>query len=388
MGKKMMILGLAILMLSIGGFVFAQAVVTLDQAISHGVSENETRLAQGSKVVVLNFRSSSQSLSNYVLDEMTAGLERGGKLRVAEKADIEFILRELNYQRSGNISDESAQSIGRILGAQYVISGAIEESGSNYVIEFKTITVEPVALQTITRVSVIRDAQIVDLMGAAASNTARARADASNSEAETSSVTRPRAEPSSLPGAGASNAEDDTSNLDKTIVLSAGGGVFGDMQMLINYKGPNNLEPTLAFGAPLFVNADLFKYLSVNLSLYYNNSPMSDSQSGAASFSVFGKIPVQLFDGFTLSPFLGVGYNLAILSKVKGSKLFMRKDSSGDFLSTKPGVGLDYNLTGDLWLNASFIFDVLLYRKNISIKDVLWLTPNMFIGVSYTFLRI
>ena len=153
-------------MLFIGGAVFAQNMVTLDQAISYGISEIETRLEQGVRVMVLNFRSPSERLSNYVLDEMTVTLTRNGELTVVERENLDFLLRELRYERSGNISDESAQSIGRILGAQYVVSGVIEESSANYVVQFKTMPVEPAALQTLTRIGVVKDAQIANLLGA------------------------------------------------------------------------------------------------------------------------------------------------------------------------------------------------------------------------------
>ena len=363
MGKKIIILGLAALMLFMGNVLFAQTIVTLDQAIGYGVNEIGSRLEQGTKVVALNFISDSQRLSNYVLSEMTNLLESNGKLAVVERANLDFVLKELNYQRSGNINDETAQSIGRILGAQYVISGTIEESSSNYVIEFKTITVEPAALQTLTRVGVMKDAQITDLI-----------------EANTSSLQI--ADASSLTG-------DDNSSLNRILTLSAGGGAFIGMQIssaMISSSG--NSAPTLVFGVPLFVNAGLFKYLALNLSLYYINTGMFESQSGAASFSVFGKIPVQLSDRFTLFPLLGVGYTVPVLSKAKGNNLSMRKGSTNDFVSIKPGIGLNYNLTGNLGLSASFISDLLLYNKNKSIKDGILLTPGLFIGVSYVFLRI
>jgi hypothetical protein len=119
--------------------------------------------------MVLNFKSPSESFSNRVLDEMETLLTGNGRLTVVERMNLEFLLRELRYERSGDIGDEAAQSIGRILGAQYVISGVIEEYSANYIVQFKTMPVEPTALQTLTRVGVVKDAQIANLMSADAS---------------------------------------------------------------------------------------------------------------------------------------------------------------------------------------------------------------------------
>ena len=166
MRKKTITLSLAALMLFIGPSVFAQNIIALDQAISYSASEIESRLEPGVRVAVLNFKSPSERLSNYVLEEMATMLTRNGKVTVVERSNLEFILWELRYERSGDISDEAARTIGRILGAQYVVSGVIEESSANYVVQFKTMPVEPPALQTLTRVSVVKDAQIANLMNA------------------------------------------------------------------------------------------------------------------------------------------------------------------------------------------------------------------------------
>ena len=168
MCKKIIFPGLAALMLFIGGStMFAQTIVTLDQAISYSISEIESRLAQGVKVMVLNFKSPSERFSGYVLDEMANMLTRNGKLTLVERENLEFILRELRYERSGDINDDAAQSIGRILGAQYVVSGVIEEASANYILQIRTMPVESPALQALTWVYVEKDAQIANLLGAA-----------------------------------------------------------------------------------------------------------------------------------------------------------------------------------------------------------------------------
>jgi TolB-like protein len=115
-------------------------------------------------VVLLNFNSASQRLSNYVLDELMTVLVRNGKLTVVDRANLEDVRREMDFQMSGEVSDESAQSIGRILGAQYIISGSLEELGANYVVRFRAIAVETAALQALPRFNVRKDTQIADLM--------------------------------------------------------------------------------------------------------------------------------------------------------------------------------------------------------------------------------
>ena len=66
--KRFLLMVVFALFMISSGMLYAQNLVSLDEAIQIGAEEIEARLPQGSKVVVLNFRSPSQRFSNYVLD--------------------------------------------------------------------------------------------------------------------------------------------------------------------------------------------------------------------------------------------------------------------------------------------------------------------------------
>jgi len=394
MCRKVIIMGLAAMMLSIGGAVYAQTMVTLDQAISYSANEIETRLEQGAKVMVLNFKSPSQHLSSYVLDEMTNTLTRSGRLTTVERANLEFLLRELKYERSGDISDEAAQSIGLILGAQYIISGLIEEYPANYIIQFKTMPVEPAALQTLTRVGVIRDAQVTNLLGFDASSQTRI----STSGQTMAGTGQMEAETSSMTSLGAAD-------LNRTLVLSTGGGLYGKIDIYNASMGPLSVTETIpSFGVPLFLNAELFSYLLVELSPYYRYYRYPEEYLGmnlsalGVSFSLFGQYPIRLADRFTLFPLLGVGYDMPLYLWDKDNHAArwekdMNISEMFDFLVAKPGVGLYYYLNNNLRLDARFIWDFVLYNKSIAEQNkesgvtVIQHGPSLFLGVSYVFLR-
>jgi TolB-like protein len=142
-----------------------QPAVSLDDAIKTGAREIESNLAQGVKVAVLNFNSPSQRFSNYVLDEMMTVLVKSNKLTVVDRANLELIRSEMNFQMSGEVSDNSAQAIGKMLGAQSIISGLIEDLGDYYRIRFRTIGVESAAVQALSSINVRKDNRIANLMG-------------------------------------------------------------------------------------------------------------------------------------------------------------------------------------------------------------------------------
>jgi TolB-like protein len=148
----------------------AQNSLVLDDAIRQSAAEIEERLTQGNKIVILNFTSPSARLSNYVIDELTGTIVNGGKIIVVDRQNLALIQQEMNFQLSGEVSDESAQEIGRKLGAQSIVSGSIEDLGQYYRMRFRVIEVVSAAIQLQPSKNVRKDNQIAALMGGAVSS--------------------------------------------------------------------------------------------------------------------------------------------------------------------------------------------------------------------------
>jgi hypothetical protein len=134
---------LLITLLIISGLCFAQtSVTTLDRALNDAVVYFESRLQSGAKVIILNMNTSQTGLSDYIIDELAAYMVNNNKLTVIDRRNLESIRREMNFQMSGDVSDETAQSIGRILGAQYIISGTLVSLGDLHRLRVQALAVE------------------------------------------------------------------------------------------------------------------------------------------------------------------------------------------------------------------------------------------------------
>jgi TolB-like protein len=154
-----------ILLCAAAGLASAQNMVNLDEAIQMTAVTITRELRQGSKVVVLNFSSPSQRLSNYVIDELTGALVREKKLILVDRQNLALIQQEMNFQMSGEVSDASAQEIGQKLGAQTIISGSAEDMKTYYRVRFKAIEVVSAALQVQDPYNVKKDNTITALTG-------------------------------------------------------------------------------------------------------------------------------------------------------------------------------------------------------------------------------
>jgi TolB-like protein len=156
---------LVLALCAVTNLVYAQQAASLDDAIKSGAREIENKLARGVKVVVLNFNAPSERLSNYVLDELMTALVSGGKITVVDRQNLALIQQEMNFQMSGEVSDESAQAIGKKLGAQSIISGSLEDMGGSYRIRFRTIEVVSAAIQALSSDNVRKDdARILSML--------------------------------------------------------------------------------------------------------------------------------------------------------------------------------------------------------------------------------
>jgi TolB-like protein len=162
---------LFILFLFFAGWLPAQQ-LSLDTVIERSAQSVEEALRQGTKAAVLNFASTSEAFSDYVIEELTGKLVLGKKVTIVDRRNMALITQELNLQLSGDVSDESAQAIGKMLGAQSIVSGSLTNMGNFYRFRVKVISVETAAIQTQISLDMKNDAQVAFLFGGSLQNSA------------------------------------------------------------------------------------------------------------------------------------------------------------------------------------------------------------------------
>ncbi|MHC6201600.1 outer membrane beta-barrel protein [Breznakiellaceae bacterium SP9] len=123
----------------------------------------QQNLEAGTRVAAVNFQSANKSFSEYMLGELLSALTNSRKLDVVTRQEIEHVIKEQNFNASGHVSDESAQKIGHLLGAQIIVTGSfLEETGSTYRLLVNAITVEEGVHKASKRISVSRaDKQVI-----------------------------------------------------------------------------------------------------------------------------------------------------------------------------------------------------------------------------------
>ena len=147
------------LLLFSSSFVFAQA-ISLDNALEQAGSFIGNNLNIDTTIAIISFSSLSDDLSNYIINGLTTSILRTENLRIVSRARISQLHSELRFQASGYVSDETAQRIGHMIGAETVITGSITRINNIYRLNIQGLEVETAIVQMSLDFDIRRDRRI------------------------------------------------------------------------------------------------------------------------------------------------------------------------------------------------------------------------------------
>jgi hypothetical protein len=125
----------------------ASAPDELDAAIRETSDYLNKQLPKGNKLVILNFQSEYPALSEYVIDELIANTVNDRVFSVVDRQQLNSIRAELDFQMSGEVDDNTAQALGRMAGAQIIVSGAVSRIGNLYRLRVRALSVESARIE-------------------------------------------------------------------------------------------------------------------------------------------------------------------------------------------------------------------------------------------------
>jgi curli biogenesis system outer membrane secretion channel CsgG len=144
---------------------YGQTIGGLDEAISSSLSYLNDKVPQNSRVLLFNVTSGSPALSNYIINELTAGFVNSSSFIIVDRRNLDLLQKELNFQLSGEVSDETAVAVGKKLGAQSIISGSVMPLGDMFRFQIKSIEVRTAKIQGMKNTNFRQDAPAKDYRG-------------------------------------------------------------------------------------------------------------------------------------------------------------------------------------------------------------------------------
>jgi TolB-like protein len=140
------------------------APMSLEAAIEKSAVEISESFPAKTKIVVIKFDSLATELSEYIMEELNGMLIRQRKLTVIDRANLELIAKEMNFQLSGSVSDESMLELGRMLGAQYIAVGSLEDANNAYRYRLYATNVESSSREAAVMLNVRKDKAFADFV--------------------------------------------------------------------------------------------------------------------------------------------------------------------------------------------------------------------------------
>jgi tetratricopeptide (TPR) repeat protein len=135
--------------------------------IIQGLAANiERRLPENTRMAVVNVSSESAVFSDYVIEELISAFMDSGKLMIVDRnaLHLAMVRSEMNFQLSGDVSDETQQSIGKMLGAQSILSASLIDMGDAYRLRAAVIRVETLAREATVANDVQKSRRVEFLM--------------------------------------------------------------------------------------------------------------------------------------------------------------------------------------------------------------------------------
>ena len=135
--------------------------ISLDDAVTNSAQFIKNRLPAKTRIAVLTIASPTNELSQYIYDELVASLLETGSFTLIDRKEIDLIRNELKLQISGEVSDDSMQSVGKMLGAQYIVTGSFTDMDDFFRLVIRVLNVETAAVEMQYRVNIDGDDDVV-----------------------------------------------------------------------------------------------------------------------------------------------------------------------------------------------------------------------------------
>ena len=142
----------------------ASGVDELDSAIREASDELNIDVPAGNFIGIINIQSSSAALSEYIIDELIRNAVRDRNFTVVDRQRLDQIRQEQGFQYSGEVDDNRAVDIGRIIGLQTIVTGSVTPLGSRYRITIRALDVQTGAVQAQFNKNIAAGETIVALM--------------------------------------------------------------------------------------------------------------------------------------------------------------------------------------------------------------------------------
>ena len=148
---------------------------TLDQQLGFLVSQiidglNQTEAKKIAIIPFADLDNKESKLGRYIAEELTTKLYQTGRFEIVERTLLEKVIDEQKLGTTGFIDDNTAVSLGQILGVDAIATGTLTNLGSTIKVNARLLETVSGKVFSAASVTLYKDAPLLALMGETPSN--------------------------------------------------------------------------------------------------------------------------------------------------------------------------------------------------------------------------
>jgi len=144
-----------------------------------GSSFNQSNVQKIAVIEFADLEGNVTQLGRFIAEELITRIFTSGKFEVVERNLLQKVLEEQQLGMTGYIDQQTAISLGQILGVEAIITGSLTDLGKNVKINARLISTETGSVFAVASVNVLKDSTIKLLMGESISNSGNNKANSS-----------------------------------------------------------------------------------------------------------------------------------------------------------------------------------------------------------------
>jgi len=124
-----------------GKVILVNSFAGLEQALIRASGHAMKKVSQNSVIAIIYITADDLMTTNYIYDELEFLLVKDGFI-ISDRSQLGLIRQEQNFQINGEVDDMSAVGIGKILGANIIITGKLESSSKTSRLRLRVLNTE------------------------------------------------------------------------------------------------------------------------------------------------------------------------------------------------------------------------------------------------------
>lgn len=152
------------LVVLIAVFLPAVAAEEIDAVLQKAAEDISARITQQTILGIMDFDSSTKRMSTYISESLIGSFYDNPHIRLVTRLHMDKINEELGFQNSGYVSDETALSVCKRLGAQVIVFGRIDEFNNSYSMQVTMLDVESATYALFKKYDIARSPKTEQLL--------------------------------------------------------------------------------------------------------------------------------------------------------------------------------------------------------------------------------